>query len=95
MYVGDVYLTVVPLDMELKATKGMDFTQFCQLLICISLVAYRDYTHITPINKVCTFMLTYVMHIVCDTIYILLSYSIYSMFIGKSSVTLLLEDTEW
>ena len=50
---GDVYLSVVPLDLELKTTKGMNFNQFCQILICMSIVAYRDISYVTtPVNKV-------------------------------------------
>ena len=50
---GDVYLTVVPLDPELKTTRGMNFNQFCQVLICMSAVAYRDIKYNTsPLNKV-------------------------------------------
>jgi len=49
---GDAYLTIVPLDLETNTTKGLSFHHFCQLLLCISLIAYREYKNVTPINKV-------------------------------------------
>ena len=39
---GEVYLAVVPLDLESCTTKGMNFTQFCQALVCMALTGYRD-----------------------------------------------------
>lgn len=40
--VGDVFLTVVPMDPELKAIKGMNFQSFCKSLISMALIAFRD-----------------------------------------------------
>lgn len=50
--VGDVFLTVVPLDNTLKTIKGLNFDQFCKVLLCMALVAYRDISN-PKITSVC------------------------------------------
>lgn len=50
---GEVYLSVVPVDIDVCTTRGMNFTQFCQGIICMAIAGYRDCApEVTTLNKV-------------------------------------------
>jgi hypothetical protein len=50
---GEVYLAVVPLDLDVCTTRGMNFTQFCQAVVAMALTGYRDCAPgVTALSKV-------------------------------------------
>jgi hypothetical protein len=40
--VGEIYLNIIPLNSETKGESGMNFDLFCQVLLYMACVAYRD-----------------------------------------------------
>jgi hypothetical protein len=53
MQIADVYLNCVPLDSEMRIMKGMSFELFCETIVHMGFVAYRDYPEaVSLFNKV-------------------------------------------
>lgn len=52
LQLSEIFLYVVPMDNDQKTIKMMNFTQFCQVLVCMSAVAFRDHSDVSNINKV-------------------------------------------
>lgn len=51
--VGEIFLNIVPLNLETKSEVGMSFDMFCRAIIYMAFLAYRDVdARITPANKV-------------------------------------------
>jgi len=46
--VGEIYLNIVPFNFELKAMCGMSFDMFCQSILALASVAYRDCSPLVP-----------------------------------------------
>jgi hypothetical protein len=49
--VGDIFLNVVPYDKDTKTIKGMAFGQFCDAIVAMAMLAYRD-ADVKSTNKV-------------------------------------------
>lgn len=57
--IGEIYLNLVPLHPETKTESGMTFDLFCQSIIYMAYVAYRDVDPRVPVqDKVRFFSLT-------------------------------------
>jgi len=51
--VGEIFLNIVPLNLETKSEVGMSFDMFCRAIIYMAFLAYRDVdARITPASKV-------------------------------------------